>query len=81
MGWTDDYGWVDRKQGDRAEVLSCDPLRSEGADPRVPVQRVREVQLGFGSSCKVYFIQYGNTRCSLARVCVTQIGVHLGCWR
>ena len=68
MGWTDDDGRLrrDGEQGDRAEVLRCDPLRSEGADPRVPVQRVCVVQLGFGPSCKVYFIHQGKlTRCSL----------------
>ena len=65
MRRSDDDGWVDREQCDRTEVLRCDPLRSEGADPRVPVQSVVVVQFGFGASCKVYFIHRGKTRCSL----------------
>ena len=65
MRRSDDDDWADGEQGDRTEVLSCDPLRSEGADPRVPVSCVPVVRLGFGTSCKVYFIHWGKTRCSL----------------
>ena len=64
MSRSDDDGWVDRKQGNYAEVLRCDPLRSEGADPRVAIARVCVVQLGFGFSFKIDFTDQGKTCCA-----------------
>ena len=51
MRWANDDGGLrgNGEYGDRTKVLRCDPLRSEGADPRVPMACVVVVQLGFGS--------------------------------